>query len=365
MNAIGWRRQNLPWLFIAATTALLALGLSALDRGDELVGVSNTASRQMLWIVISIPVVLLTLLVPYQWLRRFALPIFLLTVMLLLIVFLMPMRHGSRRWIPLVLFDLQPSELAKLATIFALAAVLSHRDTFRSLPGLILPTLIAFVPMILVLKEPDLGTALVFLPVWFAMLFAAGARPRHLLAAGVCGACALPVLWTGMSAEQRSRVVAVFTQRDSGPTPQGDGYHLHQSKRMLVLGKTWGTGLEEIAAYDPSMSHLPAGRTDFIFCLLGQRHGLTGCLLTLALFGLLIWGGNVDCRSQPGAVWPAGRRGHYDFACHANRDQHRNDCRIDANHRPDLAADELRRFQPGFDPGRTGPGGEYRLETGK
>ncbi|MFP6762076.1 MAG: FtsW/RodA/SpoVE family cell cycle protein, partial [Planctomycetaceae bacterium] len=99
----------------------------------------------------------------------------------------------------------------------------------------------ALVPVVLILKEPDLGTSLLFLPVLFAMLFAAGARPRHLAAVAVLGALASPFLWIQMSAEQKSRVVSVFTQTTGGQAPRGDGYHLHQSKRVLALGGVLGS----------------------------------------------------------------------------------------------------------------------------
>ena len=282
----NWRR--VPWLFCAAAAGLLAVGYSALQRGDELTGEGQTAARQLFWVGLSLPVCAMVLMVSYRRLERLAVPAYAVTLVLLVAVFAMPIRHGSRRWIPLGVFDLQPSELAKLATVLTLAWLLRSRGGFRTLPGLIAPTLVAFVPMGLILKEPDLGTALVFLPVWFAMLFAAGARPRHLAAAVLAGVIALPVLWSGMSAEQRSRVVAVFTQRDGGPTPRGDGYHLFQSKRMLAAGGLWGSEFAGMSSDDPAVYHLPAGRTDFIFCLVGERWGLAGCLATLGLYALLI-----------------------------------------------------------------------------
>jgi cell division protein FtsW (lipid II flippase) len=181
----------------------------------------------------------------------------------------------------------QPSELAKLAYILALSHYLMHRRNYRRLTGLLIPFALTFIPLALILKEPDLGTSLLFLPVLFAMLFAAGARPRHLAFVGVLGIAALPALWLGMSAEQQSRVVALFTQRDGGPVPQGDGYHLHQSKQMLALGGLLGSDVTGTAIDDRAAYHLPAGRTDFIYCLVGERFGLLGTTMALALYLVL------------------------------------------------------------------------------
>lgn len=279
--------HRVPWLFLAAAGALLLIGLSAIERGDELVGGGGTAEKQLIWAALGVPVFCVAAGVPYRTFLRFSYPLLAVTVVLLVAVFAFPPRNGARRWVPLGLFYFQPSEVAKIAFILALAAYLRFRDNFRTLPGLVPPFAIALVPMGLILVEPDLGTSLLFIPVLGAMLFAAGARPRHLALVAVCGVMMLPVLWANMGAYQKARVVAVFTQRDSGPPPQGDGYHLHQSKRMLALGGTWGSEITGMQSFDPLDYHLPAGRTDFVFCLVGERWGFVGCCVTLLIYFVL------------------------------------------------------------------------------
>jgi len=155
------------------------------------------------------------------------------------------------------------------------------------LPGLAAPFALTLLPMGLILKEPDLGTSLVFVPILYAMLFAAGARIRHLLLVSLVGTALLPVLWLGMSAEQKSRVTTLFTQKDGGSAPKGDGYHLHQSKQVLALGGPIGSEFGEMAIDDRAAYHLPACRTDFVFCMVGERWGIPGTLGTFALYGLL------------------------------------------------------------------------------
>ncbi|HEX6983968.1 MAG TPA: FtsW/RodA/SpoVE family cell cycle protein [Planctomycetaceae bacterium] len=279
--------HRVPWLLIAAAGALMLVGLSAIERGDELAGGGATAEKQLVWVALGVPVLAAAAAVPYKSLLRFSYPLLAVTIVLLVAVYFTPPRNGARRWIPLGVFLLQPSEIAKLAFVLALATYLRFRENFRTLPGLVPPFLIALVPMGLILLEPDLGTSLLFVPVLGAMLFAAGSRPRHLALVGLLGVALLPVLWAGMGDYQKARVVAVFTQRDSGPAPRGHGYHLHQSKKVLALGGVWGSDIAGMPSSDPLDYHLPAGRTDFVFCLVGERWGLVGCGVTLALYALL------------------------------------------------------------------------------
>ena len=245
-------------------------------------------TRQLVWVGLAIPALIAAAWVPYRSLRPVSYLLFGATIVLLLLVFLMPARGGARRWIPLGLFDMQPSELAKLTFILALSHYLMYRRNFRRFQGLFTPFLLTLIPLVLVLKEPDLGTALLFLPMLLAMLLAAGARLRHLMLIGMMGVAVTPVLWLGMNAEQKSRVVSLLTQVENGPVPRGDGYHLYQSKRMLSLGGTWGSELSGMPIDDPAAYHLPAARTDFVFCLIGERFGLFGSLLTLAIYAVLV-----------------------------------------------------------------------------
>ena len=279
------------WGLTVAVAGLLLLGLLGISRGDQLVGDGTFAGRQLTWIVFSLPVMGVGLAVSYREWRRIAVPLFLLTLVMLVVVYFCPARNGSRRWIPLGFMDVQPSEIAKLAFILLLARYLMFRSNQRTVMGLIPPFLMAAVPVVLILREPDLGTSLLFFPVLFTMLIAAGARLTHLLVAALLGVAMLPGLWTVMSAEQRSRITAVFQQTDDGTVQTGDGFHLQQSKQMLALGGAWGrqwSGMENI---DETAYRLPAARTDFILCLIGERWGVPGTLLVLASFAVLIGSG--------------------------------------------------------------------------
>ncbi|MEM7810759.1 MAG: FtsW/RodA/SpoVE family cell cycle protein [Planctomycetota bacterium] len=275
----------------AAMAALVAVGLAGIARGDDLIGGRPDAARQAVWAGMSCVAMAVTSAIPVRVWRRWAWPLAAATLVLLVAVYFTPARNGARRWIPLGPIAFQPSEVAKLVFVLVSAAYLARRESHRTVFGLIPPFLVAAVPSALILREPDLGTALLFGPVLLMTLFAAGARPRHLAAVVLAGACSLPLLWLGMNAEQRSRVTTLFEQRDVGDAPRGDGYHLFQSKRVLSLGGTWGSAVGGVPPVDPRDYHLPEARTDFVLCLVGERYGLVGVSGTFGLYAALFWGG--------------------------------------------------------------------------
>ena len=277
----------IPWMVVATGFAILVLGLSGIERADQVSEGADYFPKQMTWVMLGGPLLACVAAVPYRKLQPYSHGLLLATLPLLVVVFWMPVRNGARCWIPLGYFDLQPSELTKLAYILSLAHYLAMRDQRRFWSGVGAPILATGLPVLLILKEPDLGTALLFLPVMFAMLFAAGARLRHLISVVLLGIVALPVLWSGMNAEQRSRITALFAQTDGGFAPQGDGYHQHQSKLVLSLGGLQGSEISGQPLDDPDAYHLPAGQTDFVFCWVGERWGWGGAALTLGLYAAL------------------------------------------------------------------------------
>ncbi len=279
--------RRISWTLFAIPSiafALLILGISGIQRGDELATAGVHAPRQVMWMYFAAIALAGGVMVPYRQLKEWAYPALVCVMIMLVAVYFFPPRNGARRWIPLGFMFLQPSELAKVAFILAISRYLMFRENHRTILGLIIPFLVTCLPVLLILREPDLGTSLLFFPVLFAILFAAGAKYRHLGATILAGIAILPMLWSVMSVEQKSRVTAVFLQRDGGEPQTGDGYHLWQSKQMLALGGSRGSSITGMPLDDPAAYRLPAGRTDFVFCLIGEKWGLPGTLGVLALF---------------------------------------------------------------------------------
>ncbi len=209
-----------------------------------------------------------------------------------------PVRNGTRHWINLRFMLLQPSELAKVCFVLALARYLRHRDSYRTVPGLLVPFLIMFVPVALILREPDLGTAILFPPVLFAVLLAAGARLRHLSILGGLGVAALTIniavillLPNSMQLLKPYQVNRIRAMVDlaRGGTSFTDREGYQQAKAMMLVGSGGLTGLgkdraQTILRFNP----LPEAHNDMVFAVVAARWGLVGAVLLLGLYGLLI-----------------------------------------------------------------------------
>ena len=177
MDAPQWCRR-LPWSIVAIVLALMAIGWLGIARAEALAGGDGRfLRRQIVWGIVALVAMFAATLPSYRLLARWSYAAFFASLVLLAAVYLFPPINGAQRWIRFGPIGLQPSEFAKLAFVLGLARYLMYRHSYRELPGLLAPLTIVLVPLVLVLKEPDLGTALVFLPVLFMMLFAAAPGP--------------------------------------------------------------------------------------------------------------------------------------------------------------------------------------------
>jgi rod shape determining protein RodA len=290
-----WARR-LPWSIVVITGVLLAIGWVAVGRCEQLrddTGAYGAAlsRQQIVFSGVAMAAMLAMSLPNYRILCPYGYAVFLLALALLVAVYFFPPINNARRWIRMGPLGMQPSEFAKVAFVVALAQYLMYRDNYRRLRGILLPLMLTMVPVLLVLKEPDLGTSMVFVPVLFVMLFAAGARRGDLVKVALAGLLMVPLLWTQMSREQKSRITALFDQPPAAQRPSDEAYQLYQGKRMLALGNVWGSLLMGQTADDPAVYRLPEARSDFVFCVVGERLGLPGVALILGLYTLLIWRG--------------------------------------------------------------------------
>jgi rod shape determining protein RodA len=286
--------HRLPKALIAAALGLMLSGWLAIARSDEIAGAQHhLVGQQIVWSVVGSAVMIAFALVDYRRLSRHAALAYAGITIALLAVYSLPAVNGAHRWIRIGGIGIQPSEFAKLVFIVALARYLMHRDVAASVvSGVLCPLAMAIVPLLLILKEPDLGTSLVFLPVLFAMLWAAGARARDLVCLTLAGIMFLPLLWSQMSREQRSRVTALWEQNAPREPATADGFHLDQAKRMFALGGVWGSYF--ISEEDDSAGllsvHVPEPHTDSIYCVVGERFGLVGAGLVLTLYMMIVGG---------------------------------------------------------------------------
>jgi rod shape determining protein RodA len=289
--------RRLPWSMVAAAVMLIILGWLGIARSEqlreEMTGRAVGYLRpQMIYSFLAVAAMLAASMANYRLLIRYSYAILLVSLVLLAAAYFFPAINGAHRWIRIGPVGLQPSEFAKVAFVLALAQYLMYRENYRRLRGLVAPLALSMAPILLVLKEPDLGMSLVFLPVLFVMLFVAGARRNDLIKVMLLGMLLLPLLWTQMSREQKSRVVALFDQPAADGRPSDAAYHLHQAKRLRALGGVWGSYLASQPTDDASVYYLPEAATDFVFCVLGERFGLFGSAAVLGLFAFLVWRGS-------------------------------------------------------------------------
>ena len=291
MTPAVWAKR-LPWLIVIVAFVLVSAGWLGIARCEEITGGSGRfLRRQIVWSILAAVAMLAVTIPSYRVLCRWSYLFFLLSLGALVLVYFFDPVNGARRWIRLGPLGLQPSEFAKVAFVLAMARYLMYRENYRRPLGLLAPLGLTLLPVVLILREPDLGTALVFLPVLFVMLFVAGARRTDLAWLFAAGLLVAPFLWTQMSLEQQSRVTALFDQAGPGEIARGDAYHLRQAKQMIALGGVWGSLLGGQVVDDPAVYHLPEARSDFIFCVLGERLGIPGIAAVLGLFALLTWRG--------------------------------------------------------------------------
>jgi rod shape determining protein RodA len=209
---------------------------------------------------------------------------------------------GARRWIDLGVIQLQPSELMNVALVIALSRyfhALANEDVGR-LRFLIVPAILILLPVALVLKQPDLGTAIMLLMTGVVLFFIAGVRLRFFFLMAVAVAAAVPAGWHFLRDYQKNRIYSFL---DPESDPLGAGYHILQSKIALGSGGLFGKGF--LMGSQSHLNFLPEKQTDFIFTTLAEEFGLAGGLGLLALYALMIVYGFVialRCRSQFGRL---------------------------------------------------------------
>ena len=251
--------------------------------------------RQIFWMGVGGLLVFLVVRVDYFKLQDFAWPLYILTIFLLILVLFMPARLGAHRWISLGGFNIQPSELSKISVILVLSHFFSsHRVEFIPKEKLLVPFAVVAVPFLLILKEPDLGTALTLVPVLFAMLYLWGFRPKYLLLLAGLAVLAGPFLFHFLKDYQKSRLL-VFVNPNADPL--GAGYTIIQSKIAIGSGGFFGKGF--LSGTQTQLSFVPERHTDFIFSVVAEEGGFIASMAVLVLFWLIVKKGYELCAQTP------------------------------------------------------------------
>lgn len=242
--------------------------------------------RQIYWVILGLLLLFLVISFDYHLFIRLAYPIFTICLLLLLLVILWgKLTSGSQRWLPLGLFSFQPSELTKIGLILALTRFFTRQAEVEeySLQDLCGALLFLGLPVLLVFKQPDLGTAVLMVLISVSLFaFIRFPLKAWLLMGG--GAAALtPFIWQFLKAYQKKRLISFI---DPELDPLKTGYHIIQSKIAVGSGSIWGKGL--LKGTQSQLHFIPEQHTDFIFSVFAEEWGFIGCLFLLFLMFLLI-----------------------------------------------------------------------------
>ncbi len=283
---------ELDWHLLVLAYVISGLGIlfirSATISGTEFAG---QAGRQALSLLPATLVLGFFLFVPYPRMEEWAVRIYLTCLVML---FLLPVFgisiNNARRWLALGPVRFQPSEFMKLGFVLMLARWLKPRTVPNTWQGLVVPGAIAAVPMVLIVKEPDLSSAMVFVPVLFGVSYIAGAKPRWLLVVLLSGILLFVGLYLagGLKVYQVDRIQAWWNQTNMPREMRlGAGYHLRQS--LIAIGSGGLTGMGYMRGLQNIYDFLPYRSTDFIFSVIAEETGFIGSLFFLFLYGLFVW----------------------------------------------------------------------------
>ena len=294
------------WLLVLLLAAISSVGFAMLYSASN-GNIDPWASRQMVRFTIGVVLMLAVALTDIRYILRYSYVIYATALVLLLATEIAgAIGMGAQRWIDVGFFQIQPSEIMKVALVLALARYFHGltSEEIRRPTVLVLPLFLVLVPAGLVLRQPDLGTALILVLVGALMCFLGGVRMWKFALAFAAGIGAVPVAWQFLRDYQKRRVLTFL---DPESDPLGSGYHILQSKIALGSGGLFGKGF--LAGSQSHLNFLPEKQTDFIFTMLAEEFGMVGGMIVLGLYALvLVYGLSIAlrCRHQFGRLLAMG-----------------------------------------------------------
>jgi rod shape determining protein RodA len=292
--------QNFDWLLLLLLILLAGISILNLYSATFPIrheGGSQIFNKQIYWYLIGFVIFFLMTTFNYYGLERLAYPAYFFSLgLLLLVLFLGKISSGSQRWINLGGFNFQPSELSKIAMVMVLAKFFTDKAGYQEyrLRDLWQPFIMTAVPAVLIIKEPDLGTALLLVVVSFSMILFAKVHWKSLALLLISAVSLAPFVWFNLKSYQQKRILT-FLRPDMDPL--GAGYHINQSKIAIGSGLFWGKGF--LQGTQTRLHFLPEQHTDFAFSVWAEEWGFVGSVILLVLYLVLIlWGINIAKSSK-------------------------------------------------------------------
>ena len=284
--------KRIDYELLFATLAIIIYSLIIISSATHV----NTPSDERFWYVqrqgifalVNIGFAALFLNFDYRGLQNYGKKLYIINLVMLLAVMLFGHAAlGAQRWIQLGPISIQPSEFSKLIMIICMAAVLEAKvGALNSLQDLLPVAVFVGVPFLLVLKQPDLGTSLVFMAIFFGMVITCGIRLKLLFGIFAAAIASMPILWQFLKDYQKTRIMVFL---DPNVDPLGSGYHIIQSKIAIGSGMIFGKGIFQ--GTQSQLNFLPENHTDFIFAVVGEEFGFIGAVILLLLYLIVLWRG--------------------------------------------------------------------------
>ena len=284
--------RNIDWPLVGAVLALMACGLGLISSATYSFAAAGGNSwhveRQTTFMGIALLLIIVSLKFDYRLLKGYSKYIYGVNIVLLIAVMLFGHTQlGAQRWIQIGSFTFQPSEFAKVFLIICLASFMEKRiEWLEDFKDYLMVFLYIFLPFVLVMKQPDLGTSLTFIAILLGMIFVSGFKYKWLFRLGTLFVALLPAFWMILKDYQKNRI-RVFLNPELDPF--GSGYHVIQSKIAIGSGGLWGKGWME--GTQSQLNFLPENHTDFIFAVAGEEFGFIGAALIIVLYFIIVWRG--------------------------------------------------------------------------
>jgi len=280
--------KKLDYQIILLTVLIFIIGILfqySVSYQKDVSPINNPAIKQLIWVFVGFCIFALVLNLGYR--RIISASYFLYAIVLCLLVVVLifgRQRLGAQRWIQVGIFNIQPSEFTKLSLILTLAYYLGSRhNNVSHAKSFLVPLFLTAIPAFLILKQPDLGTALVLFPVFLSMIYVFGVGIKYIIGFLISGMLFMPLFWHILRPYQKQRLL-VFINPNMDPL--GAGYTIIQSKIAVGSGKLFGKGW--LSGTQNYLNFLPERHTDFIFSVVGEEWGFIGSVFLFALYFLLI-----------------------------------------------------------------------------
>lgn len=280
--------KNMEWGILICSMLLIGIGLVALFSATQ-----NTEfdelKKQIMWLIVSIPIMIAVIAIDYETITKASPVLYGIILILLVAVLFTPVINGATSWFNIGPISIQPAEFAKIVVILLFAYVIAKvqekgKDEISRPLKLLMCLAVVAVPTLLIIKQPDYGTAMAFLVAVACMLFVAGIKKRYIITSIVLVVVALPLLYFFVLPDHAKTRIDVFLNPDLDP--RGSGYNVIQSKLAIGAGQLFGMGL--LKGNQTQLGFLYPKSTDFIFSVIGEEMGFVVAALVIILYVILI-----------------------------------------------------------------------------